>query len=178
MENHYYNPTHPLKPYAYSLPATPGTLPPSNATRDKEPQVVQGKWPCWDADKGDWVQVEDHRKREGFPDMITRYGAEYPQDGTEYWLPGDTHETPARIMKEVGPLPDGAMLERPAKPEPTVFEKITEVQAPFLEQQTLAKSDFITARIEGDAELEAEAQADYQASIDAMKQATSEVTGG
>lgn len=61
---------------------------------------------------------------------------------------------------------------------PTVFEKIAEVQAPFLEQQTLAKSDFITARIEGDAEFEAEAQADYQASVDAMKQATSEVTGG
>ena len=63
-------------------------------------------------------------------------------------------------------------------PTPTVFEKIAEVQAPFLEQQTLAKSDFITARIEGDAEFEAEAQADYQASVDAMKQATSEVTGG
>ena len=61
---------------------------------------------------------------------------------------------------------------------PTVFEKIAEVQAPFLEQQTLAKSDFITARIEGDAEFEAGAQADYQASIDAMRLATSEVTGG
>ena len=68
--------------------------------------------------------------------------------------------------------------QEPPKPEPTVFEKIAEVQAPFLEQQTLAKSDFIAARIEGDAELEAEAQADYQASIDAMKLATSEVTGG
>ena len=64
------------------------------------------------------------------------------------------------------------------KPEPTVFEKIAEAQAPFLEQQTLAKSDFVTARIEGDAEFESEAQANYQASIDAMKQATSEVTGG
>ena len=61
---------------------------------------------------------------------------------------------------------------------PTVFEKIAGVQAPFLEQQALAKSDFITARIEGDAEFEAEAQADCQASIDAMKLATSEVTGG
>ena len=64
------------------------------------------------------------------------------------------------------------------KPEPTVFEKIAGVQAPFLEQQTLAKSDFITARIEGDAEFEAGAQADYQASVDAMKLATSEATGG
>ena len=61
---------------------------------------------------------------------------------------------------------------------PTVFEKITEVQAPFLDEQSLAKSDFVTARIEGDAEFEAEAQADYLASVDAMKLATSEATGG
>lgn len=176
MKNHYFNPNHHLKPYTHSLEATEGTLPPSSAIRDKEPEIVQGKWPCWNGTE--WIQVEDHRKREGLPDLIARYGENYPQDGAEYWLPGDTHETPARMMKEVGPQPDGALLERPAKPEPSVFEKIVEVQAPFLEQQTLAKSDFITARIEGDAELEAEAQADYQASIDAMKQATSEVTGG
>ena len=104
-----------MKPYTHSLSATLGTLPPSNAIRDKEPQVVQGKWPCWDADKGDWVQVEDHRKRENQSDLVARYGTDYPQDGTEYWLPEDTHESPARTMKEVGPLPSGALLERPEK---------------------------------------------------------------
>lgn len=113
MQNHYFNPNHPLKPYTYNLLATPGTLPPSNAIRDNEPQIVQGTWPCWNGTE--WEQVEDHRKREVLPDMITWYGVEYPQDGTEYWLPGDTHETPARMMKEVGPLPEGALLERPAK---------------------------------------------------------------
>ena len=85
----------------------------------------------------------------------------------------------ANMTGKVLKVLDGSLvLVEPQRPEPTVFEKIAEVQAPFLEKQTLAKSDFITARIEGDAEFEAGAQADYQASVDAMKQATSEVTGG
>lgn len=176
MENHYYNPTHPLKPYTHSIGATAGTLPPSNAIRGDRPTIYKGTWPCFDGEK--WVQVEDHRKRDNIVEKALVLGEEYPQDATPYWLAGDTHYTPARIMQDIGQLPDGALLERPAEPEPTVFEKIAEVQAPFLEQQTLAKSDFITARIEGDAEFEAEAQAEYQASIVAMKQATSEVTGG
>lgn len=90
---------------------------PNNATYTKPPAIKKDLWPCWQ--EGDWVQVEDHRKREGLPDLIARYGADYPQGATEHWLPGDTHETPARMMKKVGPLPDGALLERPAKPEPT-----------------------------------------------------------
>lgn len=149
---------------------------PNNATYTRSPSIQAGKWPCWNGK--DWIQVEDHRERENLPDLVALYGDNFSQDGTEYWLLGDTHESTARHMKEIGPLPEGALLECPAKPEPTAFEKIAEAQAPFLEQQTLAKSDFITARIEGDAEFEAEAQADYQASVDAMKQATSEVTGG
>lgn len=149
---------------------------PNNATYTRSPSIQAGKWPCWTGKA--WKQVEDHRERKSYPELVARYGEQYPQKATEYWLPEDTHETPARTMKEVGALPKGALLECPAKPEPTAFEKIAEAQAPFLEQQTLAKSDFITARIEGDAELEAEAQADYQVSVDAMKLATSEVTGG
>ena len=113
MQNYYFNPNHPLKPYTHSLEATEGTLPPSNAIRDKEPEIVQGKWPCW-AEKA-WKQVEDHREREGYPELVARYGEQYPQKATEYWLPEDTHETPARMMKEVGPLPEGALLERPEK---------------------------------------------------------------
>lgn len=158
------------------LPPYNGLLVFSDNDPNRLPPIQQGKWPCWTGNS--WEQVEDRRKRENLPDLVARYGADYPQEATEYWLPDDTHESPARTMKEVGPLPDRALLERPAKPEPTVFEKITEVQAPFLEQQALAKNDFVTAQIEGDAELEAEAQADYQASVDAMKQATSEMTGG
>lgn len=42
---------------------------------------------------------------------------EYIEDrrGTEYWLAGDTWQSAPRVMKELGALPDGALLERPAK---------------------------------------------------------------
>ena len=120
MLNHYFNQSHPLKPYTHSLEATEGTLPPSNAIRDKEPTIVQGKWPCWNGK--DWIQVEDHRERESYPELVARYGEHYPQKATEYWLAEDTHDTPARTMKDLGALPDGALLERPALPPPTLAE--------------------------------------------------------
>jgi hypothetical protein len=46
----------------------------------------------------------------------TKYG------GTPYWLPGDDYNSPERYTEELGPLPTGALLERPAKPEPTPEE--------------------------------------------------------
>ena len=49
---------------------------------------------------GEWAAVEDYRKK-------------------EYWLPGDTYGTPGREVKEIGPLPEGAML---TPPEQTIDE--------------------------------------------------------
>lgn len=46
---------------------------------------------------GSWQQVEDNR-------------------GTEYWLPGDDWQTEPRKMEDLGPLPEGALLDRPEKP--------------------------------------------------------------
>ena len=43
-----------------------------------------------------WDMVEDHRKQ-------------------EYWLPEDKYGAPAREMKELGPLPEGATLTAPEK---------------------------------------------------------------
>lgn len=143
---------------------------PNNATYKKPPTIQLGKWPCWTGKA--WKQVEDHRERENLPDLVALYGDNFPQDGTEYWLLGDTHESTARHMKEIGPLPEGALLERPAKPEPTAFERIAEVQVTFIEQQQAAKSDFLTARIEGNTDWEQEAQEEYQTSVEAMSKAT------
>lgn len=67
---------------------------PPNATFT-EPESKEGFTPVWDGEK--WNQVEDHR-------------------GTKYWLPEDKHGSPAREMKDIGPLPDGASL---TEPEPT-----------------------------------------------------------
>lgn len=52
-----------------------------------------------------WETVEDHRQH-----MDERGRKE---GGTQYWLPGDTWRSEPRYTEELGPLPDGALLERP-----------------------------------------------------------------
>lgn len=67
---------------------------PANTTPIEPPVADPGKVVVW---KGaSWAQVEDNR-------------------GTKYWLPGDDWQTEPREMKDLGPLPDGALLERPEK---------------------------------------------------------------
>lgn len=66
---------------------------PANATWD-EPTVKDGCVPVWNGET--WDAVEDHRKQ-------------------EYWLPEDKYGAPAREMKELGPLPEGAMLTAPER---------------------------------------------------------------
>lgn len=93
---------------------------PGNSTLDDLPPLPwPGKWPQYVDDKG-WVMVDDHRERK--PPL---FDAALEQDATDYWLPGDTHASPARQMKEPGPLPDGALTERPAK---TDAELLAEAQ--------------------------------------------------
>lgn len=57
---------------------------------------------------------------DGFPPGLA-------QEPTDYWLPAplpedDDWESPARTMKEIGPLPAGAVRQRPARPAPTLAE--------------------------------------------------------
>ena len=55
-----------------------------------------------------WEIVEDHRRHHDATGT--------PQSGTAYWLPGegDDWQSPPRYMKELGPLPEGAVTEQPA----------------------------------------------------------------
>ena len=95
--------------------------PPYNSTPDALPPRPWGaKWPQY-VDGTGWVLVEDHRQR-----AEPHFATEDVQPGTEYWLPGDTHLTPARRMFTPGPLPDGALTERPAK---TDAELLAETKA-------------------------------------------------
>ena len=57
-----------------------------------------------------WETVEDHRQH--MDSKGTKTG------GTPYWLPaeGDDHTSPPRYMETPGPLPAGAVTERPARP--------------------------------------------------------------
>lgn len=57
-----------------------------------------------------WEVVEDHRQH--MDSKGTKIG------GTPYWQPaeGDDWQSPPRYTEELGPLPEGAVTERPAKP--------------------------------------------------------------
>ncbi len=66
---------------------------PANATFDEVPKKT-GYAAVWNDTQ--WELLEDNR-------------------GVKYWLMGDTYDTPAHEMKELGALPDGATTERPEK---------------------------------------------------------------
>ena len=104
---------------------------PGNSALDDLPPLPWPKqWPQH-VDGTGWVMVDDHRERK--PPL---FDAALEQGATDYWLPGDTHDTPARQMKEIGPLPDGALTERPAKTDAELLSeaqtsKRAEVQAGY-----------------------------------------------
>lgn len=93
------------------------------ATTVAPPQNANGKTILWS--NGAWSLVDDHRQKYNATGVKT--------GGTPYWLDGDTHETAARYMTALGPLPDGALLAQPEKPVPTLDEaksaKISELDA-------------------------------------------------
>ena len=55
-----------------------------------------------------WETVEDHRQN-----MDERGRKE---GGTPYWLPGDTWRSEPRYIEDLGPLPEGALFEKPERP--------------------------------------------------------------
>ena len=67
---------------------------PANATFTAPTEPQDGYVNVWNGEA--WQEVEDHR-------------------GVEYWLPEDKFGTPAREMKELGALPEGATFNAPEK---------------------------------------------------------------
>ena len=101
-KNYYFDDTHPLYPYTYSLPANENSLPPKNALR-KKPTFMEGYWPCMQ--DGNWVLLEDHR-------------------GTKYWNNTDTYEDDPKIITTLGPLPENIVFNRPEKPENEIRKEL------------------------------------------------------
>lgn len=79
------------------------------------------QWPRWMGTE--WELVPDHRER-----SATTYPASLVQGGTPFWLPaeGDDYTSQPRYMETLGPLPKGAVTERPEKPAPTLEEAKTD----------------------------------------------------
>ena len=88
-----------------------------NATTVEPPVLEDKHQAVWNGES--WDVVEDHRQKPGVEGS-----------GTPYWLPGDAWNTPARYMTELGPLPEGAMLEAPAKTdEELAAEELAQAKA-------------------------------------------------
>ena len=71
-----------------------------------------------------WEAVEDHRQH-----MDERGRKE---GGTPYWLPEDTWRSEPRYAEDLGPLPSGALLERPERPFSELrAEKVREIDSGY-----------------------------------------------
>lgn len=71
-----------------------------------------------------WELIEDHRQH-----MDERGRKE---GGTPYWLPDDTWRSEPRYVEELGPLPSGALRERPERPFSDLrAEKIREIESGY-----------------------------------------------
>ena len=118
---------------------------PNNATY-LEPDLKPGFVPKWTGT--DWEQVKNHTSK--------AYDGQ-PQTPTDYWLPGDTWETPARYMTEFGPLPEGALLEQPEKTQAEIdAERIEQIHVQLMEIDIKSIRALRANETERLAELEAE----------------------
>ena len=100
---------------------------PANATRESLPaRPWKRRWPRWTGSA--WAMVEDHRERKA-----PAFRPEDAQEATEFWLPSDTHASPARQLFEPGSLPDGALLVRPAKPAEEAVTEAKDAKAAEIE---------------------------------------------
>ena len=103
---------------------------PGNSSYNDLPSLPwPNQWPQCVGDK--WLLVEDYRERKA-----PIFDAELAQDATDYWLPDDTYDTPARHMTKAGPLPEGAVTTRPAKSAAVLLaeakaSKIAEIEAGY-----------------------------------------------
>lgn len=99
------------------------------ATTQEPPAVGEKQAARWTGTE--WEVVEDHRQKRD------KGGVIIDTTGTPYWLPGDTWRTPARYLTELGPLPEEALLESPAKTD-------EEVAAETLAQAKAERADAVS----------------------------------
>lgn len=104
-----------LDPLESQAQGKPVYLLPADSTFDAPPDAQPGHAAVWNGEA--WELVEDHRQKRD------RGGVPVEGTGTPFWMPGDTWQTPARYMAELGRLPEGAMLERPVKPAEVLAEE-------------------------------------------------------
>lgn len=104
-----------LDPLESKVQGKPVYLLPADSTFTEPPTTKEGHAVCWNGKA--WEHIEDHRQERD------KGGVVIEGSGTPYWMPGDTWQTPARYMAELGKLPEGAMLKKPEKPAEVLAEE-------------------------------------------------------
>lgn len=154
---------HTSKEYFYPVyvdknPAQPETyLLPPDTTLIAPPEYGEKEKPVWNGDS--WDIVEDHRRH------LNSQG-NY-DGGTPYWLPaeGDNYKSEPRYMTELGPLPEGAVTERPSQTE--AEKQKEELDKSVMHSRSLLNSTdyrilkFMDAYISSHPEMKAEFEAEY-----------------
>lgn len=111
---------------------------PADSTFTAPLEAKEGYAVCWNGTA--WEYVEDHRQKRD------RGGVPIEGTGTAYWLPGDTWQSQARYMKELGPLPEGAVTVKPEKSEKE--KQLEAYQTELREKEAwLASKDYIGTKI-------------------------------
>lgn len=96
-----------LDPLESKAQGKPIYLLPADSTFSEPLTAKEGYAVCWNGTA--WEYIEDHRQ------TSDKGGVPVEGSGTPYWMPDDTWRSPARYMKELGPLPEGAITARPEK---------------------------------------------------------------
>ena len=104
------------------------------ATVQQPPQAGEKQAARWTGEG--WDLVEDHRQTRDKGGVIVE------GSGTPYWLPGDTWRTQARYVTELGPLPEGALLEAPVQSEEEAME-MASASVRARRDASLASSDYL-----------------------------------
>ena len=105
-----------LDPLESKAQGKPVYLLPADSTFTAPLKAKEGYAVCWNGMV--WKYIEDHRQK------YDTGGTLIKDTGTPYWMPKDNWQTPARYMKDLGKLPDGAVLNKPEKPIEVVAEEI------------------------------------------------------
>lgn len=187
----FFDANHPLKPYAYSvprgqeytvelvpLPLEEGdteqryeeirhpVIPPDNSILasprlDDYGHPLLGEWPIANDTLDGWDYTEDHRQRKDERDRIIE------GTGTPYWLPGDAWNSQARYMEDIGPLPEGALLEASEKPLETLKEeKLAEIRISFDNEEA---QGYVVSSLGFRADATRKSKADIDGLIQAME---------
>lgn len=126
-----------LDPLETKLQGKDVYLIPADSTTEAPLDPKDGHAVCWNGSA--WEYIEDHRKQQD------RHGSHPTGQGTPYWLEGDTYQSPARYMEALGPLPEGALLTQPEKPQ-DVIDAETLAQAKRERADAVSK---ITVEVDG-----------------------------